>query len=316
MFKNMEYVYMVYQEKSFSKAAEKLRISQPALSITIKNIENKLGTPIFNRNTTPISLTTFGIEYIQSIEKIYEIQSHIQNIALELDNLQRGCLTTGASSLGIPYMIPELICQFKEKYPHIKLQVLETSTLQSKQLLDSGKLDLIITNSQLNPHEYKKIMLYHEYLVVAVPKKFSINKILKDKQLTKQDLQSGIIATNKKTVSIAQFAHIPFIFLYKENYLRRCTDMLFEEGKILPNVILEVEQPGIAYNFAHYGLAATILSNTRVANLTNQNSLTFYKVRSDYTERDAFIYYRKSVLETTAMKKFIEEALQKIKEPT
>ena len=55
MFQGMEYVYEVYKTRSFSRAAQNLYISQPSLSATIKKIENRIGTPLFDRSTTPIS---------------------------------------------------------------------------------------------------------------------------------------------------------------------------------------------------------------------------------------------------------------------
>ena len=55
-----EYIYAVYQEKSFSKAAQKLYVSQPWLSSTVKKVEQEVGLPLFDRSTTPISLTEAG----------------------------------------------------------------------------------------------------------------------------------------------------------------------------------------------------------------------------------------------------------------
>lgn len=75
MFRNMEYVYCVYKERSFSKAAEKLHIAQPSLSAMIRKEEEQAGAPIFERKTRPVSLTPFGIEFIRGIEQIYELET-------------------------------------------------------------------------------------------------------------------------------------------------------------------------------------------------------------------------------------------------
>ena len=69
MFQGMEYVYEVYLEKSFSKAAEKLFISQPSLSANVKRVEHHIGYPIFDRSTKPLSLTECGVQYIKAVEK-------------------------------------------------------------------------------------------------------------------------------------------------------------------------------------------------------------------------------------------------------
>ena len=60
MLGNTEYVYAVYRKKSFSKAAESLHVSQPALSTAIRKIESELGQPLFDRSSTPIELTEAG----------------------------------------------------------------------------------------------------------------------------------------------------------------------------------------------------------------------------------------------------------------
>lgn len=69
MQQDMRYVYEVYKQKSFSKAAQALFITQPALSIAIGKLEDKIGMPIFDRSTRPISLTTAGRVYLRAIER-------------------------------------------------------------------------------------------------------------------------------------------------------------------------------------------------------------------------------------------------------
>ena len=68
----MDYVYAVWQEKSFSAAARKLFVSQPALSASVRKVERELGLPIFNRSTTPLQLTDAGRAYIDAAERIYQ----------------------------------------------------------------------------------------------------------------------------------------------------------------------------------------------------------------------------------------------------
>ena len=70
MFKKMSYVYTVYEEKSFSKAAERLFVSQPSLSAMVKKEESDYGITIFDRTTTPVSLTPDGEYYIRTARRI------------------------------------------------------------------------------------------------------------------------------------------------------------------------------------------------------------------------------------------------------
>ena len=78
MFHEMRYVYAVYQEQSFSKAAEKLYISQPSLSAMVKRAEKRIGSDIFNRSTIPVTLTQTGEAYIAAVEKIMELETELR----------------------------------------------------------------------------------------------------------------------------------------------------------------------------------------------------------------------------------------------
>ena len=79
MFQYASYIYAVYKERSFSKAADKLFISQPSLSLMVKKAESQLGLPVFNRRTNPVSLTPFGVEYIQALEEMYALENRLKS---------------------------------------------------------------------------------------------------------------------------------------------------------------------------------------------------------------------------------------------
>ena len=98
MFQGMKYVYEVYKEKSFSKAAASLFISQPSLSANVKRIENRIGSPIFDRSTKPLQLTEVGEHYIQAIEKIMDIENNLKNFIRDLGDLKTGTLNIGGSN--------------------------------------------------------------------------------------------------------------------------------------------------------------------------------------------------------------------------
>ena len=93
LYNGMEYIYTVYKERSFTKAAKKLFISQPSLSASVKHIEEKVGYPIFDRGTKPISLTECGRKYIESVEKIMAVEDEFE-VKIE-DDVVEGMKTVG-----------------------------------------------------------------------------------------------------------------------------------------------------------------------------------------------------------------------------
>ena len=121
MFQGMEYVYEVYKEKSFSKAARKMFISQPSLSANVKRVEQKLGYPIFDRSTKPLELTEFGKNYIRSIEQILSVKNEFANYVNDLGDLKTGNLILGGSSLFSSWILPPLMGEFARRYPLVKM---------------------------------------------------------------------------------------------------------------------------------------------------------------------------------------------------
>lgn len=307
MFRNMEYIYCVYRERSFSKAADKLFIAQSSLSATIKKAEDRIGAPIFNRTTTPISLTPFGVEYIEAIKLVFDIEERLKNYLNDLRNLQKGSLAIGGSNLSISSIVPKTIARFKRNYPSISLTLVEMNTLQSKHMLDAGDLDLIITNRPLDSNEYERTFCYQEQLILAVPRSYPINEEFADKQLTEKERGFGIFdVPDSRSVLLSSFKNVPFILLSSGNYLRLCTDILFAEHMTSPEIVLEVEQSSLSYNFASLGLGATIFSNCLIEDSPKNSNLAFYKINSRHATRETYICYRKSHYVTSAMKKFIE----------
>lgn len=134
MFSNMNYVYEVYKEGSFSKAAEKLFISQPALSATVKKVEKKIGTPLFDRSRSPVRLTECGRKYIKIVEKIMEMEEEFAGYVSNLNELSTGSLSVGGTYLFAAYIFPGIFKKFQEMYPNVELRLIEghTSQLEKK----------------------------------------------------------------------------------------------------------------------------------------------------------------------------------------
>jgi DNA-binding transcriptional LysR family regulator len=88
MLNEMKYVYEVYKEKSFSKAAKKLFISQPALSNMVRKAEKEMGAPIFDRSTIPLTVTKEGAYYIRTVEKILFLERNLERYFQDIAGLQ------------------------------------------------------------------------------------------------------------------------------------------------------------------------------------------------------------------------------------
>ena len=317
MFKGKEYVYEVYKEKSFSKAAQNLYISQPALSATIKKIETRLGCCIFDRSSTPVRLTDAGVEYIKSVEKIIDIENQFENFCNDLDSLKTGRLSIGANNVFASFILPGIISAFNQKYPSIKVNLVESNTAHLEEQLFSGALDFVIDNYPLNEAIYEKHFFCSESLILTVPRSFAANSLAAKEQLTLEDIRNGLhLIEETPAVPLAVFADDPVILLRSGNDTRARADKIFHEHNLAPKIFLELDQLATAYHVACYGMGLTIISDTLAQKATHDADMLYYKIESPHTLRNVFFYNKQNKYVSRTMTEFIRVAQQHSGEPS
>ncbi|MBO5889475.1 MAG: LysR family transcriptional regulator, partial [Clostridia bacterium] len=182
-----DYVYEVYKEKSFSVAAKNLYVSQPALSASVKKVEQELGITIFDRSTSPITLTEEGKVYIEAVEKLKNIISETKMILSDMNELKLGSIKVSGENFVSSFILPKIIMAFTEKYPGIKVEIVESNSPDLRQLLLNESVDLLIAHD-FDKNLYSTETLMQETLLLAVPENFSENEGLKDYLLTREDI--------------------------------------------------------------------------------------------------------------------------------
>lgn len=309
MFKGKEYIYEVYKEKSFSKAAQTLYISHPDLSAAIKKNENRIGCCIFDRSSKAVRLTDAGTEYIKAAETIMDIEIQFENYLSNLNQLKTGRLSIGASNVFASFILPAIITEFADKYPAIKVNLIEAASSQLEELLFSGILDFVLDNYPLNETIYEKHFFCSENLILAVPSKLPANALASEYQLSIDDVCQGKhLDPATKPVPLSLFAHEPFIFLRAGNDTRIRADNIFQENGLTPKIVLELDQLATAYNVACYGTGATIISDTLAQKASRNSTMLYYKIDSPHTFRNVFFYNKKNKYITKAMEEFTKLA--------
>ena len=308
MFDGKEYVYAVYEEKSFSKAAQKLYITQPALSTAIKKVEKKIGTPIFDRSTSPIGLTPGGEVYIDAIEKLFALEQNTLNQLNNLNGLLAGKLSVGGTIFFTSFVLPGVLSEFSHRYPQIKIDLQEGTTTQLTDKLVAEELDLLIDNSELDDKNYEKYYYSTERIILAVPKSFSINEELTQYQLTAEDIRP--LPLLKST---------PFIFVKEENSIYKRSMKMCSRQNYSPNIIMKPDQVVSAFNMAGRGVGATFIPDGLIVNLPYEVPLCFYKMNEELAVRYVYLYKKRNKYLTKAMEEFIrvavgDEAFQKVRE--
>ena len=133
----------LYEEKSISKTATKLYVSQPAVSYSLKELETQLGYKLFYRNSKGIEPTEEAKELYTYVSTAFNIFNDAEEHLKNLNNLNIGCIKIGLpSELSISYL-SEYIVDFRNKYPGIKFEIISSSSSNMLEMLETRKLDLI-----------------------------------------------------------------------------------------------------------------------------------------------------------------------------
>lgn len=305
IFNKKDIIYTIYQEKSFSKAAQKLFIAQPSLSVIVKKIEDEIGTPLFDRTCKPIRMTEAGMEYIRATEAIRHIENAFVNYVDAVNTLQTGSLTVGSNQLFSSLVLPKYIAKFIGKYPHIHLDLVDDNSIMLKNLISSGQVDLIIDNQKLDPEVFEQQVFQTEHLLLAVPAFFDCNRGLEAFQLTSDDiLQNRHLSEDIPPVDLQAFSDVPFVFMTQDNDTRERTDEIFKGYS--PKMLFEIDRLVTLYNFIEIGTAASVVSDTLVKNTQHRSDcVVFYKLNASLARRDIYITYKKNKYYSKAMQSFI-----------
>ncbi|MDI3324674.1 LysR family transcriptional regulator [Pontibacterium granulatum] len=217
--KPLRYFLAIAEANSFTKAAEKLHVAQPAISMAIKKLEAELDLTLFHRHERQISLTDEGRVLLQHSRRILQA---IDDARLEMEELKG--LTKGEVRVGIPSMLgsyhfPPILMAFRHRYPDLDLVVIEGGTWQLQQMLERGELDLAIIVAEFLPEELQAITFLREQMLVTVAR---------DHPLATQE-----------SVSFGDFFNEELV-MFKEGYFhRKIVDRVAATAGREPNISFE-----------------------------------------------------------------------------
>lgn len=142
--RHAQLVLAVVREGSFTAAAKSLFVTQPTLSQQIRQIEQQLGQPIFERSTTPVSLTPAGQIYVQSARRFLQIEAQMNESLAALSGRQTGLLRLGLPMQRADELLPQVLPEFQSAYPNVRLQAVSARNDALEAGLLGGELDMAL----------------------------------------------------------------------------------------------------------------------------------------------------------------------------
>ncbi|MBX2834679.1 MAG: hydrogen peroxide-inducible genes activator [Micavibrio sp.] len=167
--KQLEHLIALHEEGSFSRAADKCFITQSSLSASIKELEIILGQPLVNRSRKSTSLTALGLEALEQAHIIITATNAITTRAQHYTKPMSGTLRIGIIPTIAPYILPNLLPLFNEKYPDLDLRLQEDQTDNIISSLHSTQVDLAILAFPYETPGLKQTILHEEPFLAALP---------------------------------------------------------------------------------------------------------------------------------------------------
>ena len=173
------YIETVWQKGSFSKAAQALYLTQPALSLAIQKVENEIGMPLFDRSKKPLALTEAGQIYLDHIRQVKALEEERKNRLYDITSMQRGLIRIGATSYLISHILPPVLQMFHQKYPKIRLQIWEAGSFELREMLIEQQLDVIFISRVDKDLPYDLHPGFQDHLILCFPDILQSEKIIK-----------------------------------------------------------------------------------------------------------------------------------------
>ena len=221
--KHLSYVLAVERAGSFTEAARQLFVSQPALSQVIRQIEEELGLPLFDRKTLPVRLTPAGEEYLRAAREVAAIENRLAGRAGEMKGEVRGSVTLGISVQRGIRLLPEVMPAFLRKYPHLRVHLAEYGSDTLERMVLDGTCDFaLITTDAASPRLRYRLVETEEILLIAARETALAARVPDGGEITLKEAEEE-----------------SFISLAPGHSVRSVQDQLFYTRGIRPRILIE-----------------------------------------------------------------------------
>lgn len=240
-FHHLEIFHAVARLSSFSKASEEIHISQPSVSLQIRDLERYYGAPLFHRQGRRIRLTDVGEVVFRYTQRLFQT---VEEMRRSVDNLKEtvtGRLVLGASSTPGEYLVPQLLGRFSQFYPEIEVSLRIGNTTNITSQITSNQIDLGLVGDAVEDPSILCTQFYTDELVVFGAPDHSLAK-------------DGTIAPEK-------LAGQPFVMREPGSATRRIAEKRLEEMQVPIKVAMEVGSNEAVKRTVANGLALGILSH-------------------------------------------------------
>ncbi len=198
--RRLRYFCELSETGNYTQAAARLGIAQSALSMAIKKLEDEVGLKLINRSERQMSLTADGQVLLKHAGLILETVHEAEREVQELKGIESGQINFGASSMISSYYLPQVLAAFKQRYPGVRINLIEAGTASLQQMLLDGELDLALIRTDSVHEQLRHVELFEEQVMACLPRSHPL--------------------AQQSTITLAALCREPLV-LFREGYFLR-----------------------------------------------------------------------------------------------
>ncbi len=284
------YFITLVEEKSFSKAAKKLYVTQPSFSQYIMKIEQQLGTRLFDRNSTPIKLTAEGEAVYEAVCEIRSINENLKNRIASLTNLQTGSLKIGTTPYRGATLLSKSIKQYHTEYPGISITILEKPMEELLATVLNGECDFAIGSGNINRTIFHVEQLATEQLYIAISPNNPLANSLKAYKITEQDIKEhSLTLLSVEPCPLNHFKHTPFVQYEGGENITELTSHILEEAGLQPVISLHSRDMYTVFSFVIADMGFSILPDTLIKYGNQKQHGDYYRIESEFATNSIYL---------------------------
>jgi DNA-binding transcriptional LysR family regulator len=231
----------VAEEMHFSRAAERMNMSQPPFSRQIQILERILDVQLLERTSRSVKLTPAGQSFLPEARHILQLLDNATLLAKRIALGKTGSLKIGFTAMTAVGSLPRLVAGFRDAFPHAELILQEANSADQLRKLHSSEIDIAIVRPPLPPTALQSLCLSTESLIAAIPASHALSE--------------------KSKLNLRDFAGEPFISYlpYEAYYLCTVVGDLLAKAGVAPNTVQKLTQVHAVMALVHAGIGVSIV---------------------------------------------------------
>jgi DNA-binding transcriptional LysR family regulator len=257
--RQLEYFVAVAEEANFTRAADRVHISQPGISAQVRQLEKELGAPLFDRSARVATLTRAGRAALGPARAALAAAAAVRTAVDEVNGLLRGRLVVGMVTACEVTPLFDALATFHRAHPGVELSLLEDNSDRLVDRIRTGAADLALVGWAGDPpDDLGSLPIIREGLVAAVP--------------------AGHPLLDADRVTVHELAEHPLVCLPEGTGVRTVLDRACAAADVKPDIALQAAAPGAVMDLARRGLGAAVLSESMLTKADGLHPVVIHDV--------------------------------------